>query len=202
MNTQKLISVNSVASAILAIVLLSNTACSSYQDNPVDAKSQSTASSGNVKPPSIDIHTATVMGNLDAITQHISAGSNLNEKDPYGGSSPLISAAVFGKTEIAKALIEAGADLSIKNNEGSTALLTAAFFCRVEIVQMLLDKGADKSVKNNFGSTALESVTVPFKDVKAFYDILGKQLGSYGLKLNYEELQKTRPVIAEMLRKN
>src|SRR4051812_32111203 len=94
--------------------------------------------------PDVDIHTAVVSGNKEALLQHIKAGTNLDERDPFGGSSPLISAAVFGKTEEAKILIEAGADLNFQNNDGSTALHSAAFFCRPEIVKMLLDKGANK----------------------------------------------------------
>ena len=104
--------------------------------------------------------------NMEALKQHIAAGSNLNEKDPLGGSSPLISACLFGKTAMAKMLIEAGADLNFRNNDGSTALHTASFFCHPEIVRMLLDKGADKTIKNKYGSTAYESVAGSFADVK------------------------------------
>ena len=116
------------------------------------------------------------------------------------GSTALITAAVFGKTEVAKALIEAGADVNSRNNDGSTSLYCAAFFCRTEIVEALLDKGADKSIRNNFGSTALESVAGPFSDVKGIYDLFSKDLGPLGLKLDYEQIEETRPVIAEMLR--
>src|SRR5450432_2550051 len=127
--------------------------------------------------PAINIHTAIVTGNIAVLKQHITAGSNLNEKDPFGGSSPLISACLFGKTAMAKMLIEAGADLNSRNNDGSTALHTASFFCRPEIVRMLLDKGADKTIKNRYGSTAYESVAGPFADVKGSYEVLGKMLG-------------------------
>src|SRR5690606_16100600 len=82
----------------------------------------------NVKPPQIDIHTAVITGNSEALKQHIAAGSNLNEKDPFGGSSPLISATVFDKPEMAKIFIVLGEDFDFQNNDGSTALHTAAFF--------------------------------------------------------------------------
>ena len=65
---------------------------------------------------------------------------------------------------------------------------------------MLLDNGADKNLKNNYGSTALESVAAPFSDVKSIYDIFSKDLGPLGLKLDYKQLEMTRPKIAEMLR--
>lgn len=149
--------------------------------------------------PDVDIHTAVVTGNKEALLQHIKAGSNINEKDPFGGSSPLISAAVFGKPEEARILIDAGADLNFQNNDGSTALHTAAFFCRPEIVKMLLDKGADKTIKNKFGATPYMSVAGSFEETRPSYDVMSKILGPMGLKLDYAYLEKTRPEIATLL---
>jgi uncharacterized protein len=154
----------------------------------------------SIAPPDIDIHTAVVTGNKEALQQHIKAGTNLNERDPFGGSSPLISAAVFGKTEEAKILIDAGADLNFQNNDGSTALHSAAFFCRPEIVQMLLDKGANKNITNKFGATPYMSVAGPFEAMKPTYDMMGKVLGPMGLKLDYTYVEKTRPEIATLLK--
>ena len=96
-------------------------------------------------------------------------------------------------------MIDANADLSIKNNDGATALHTAAFFCRTEIVQLLIDAKADKTIKNNFGMTARESVMGPFTDVKPVYEMLKQQLGPLGLQYDLNEIEKTRPVIAMML---
>jgi hypothetical protein len=149
--------------------------------------------------PRMNLHLAALQGRVDAIQQHIKAGSDLNAKDEYG-SSPLIAAITFGQTEAAKVLIEAGADMKISNNEGSTPLHTAAFFCHTEIVDALLDNGADKNLRNNAGSTALEIVAVPFDDVKGIYDSIGKALKPLGLRLDYERIKMTRPKIAEMLR--
>ena len=151
------------------------------------------------KPPTLDISAATFMGDLEAIDQHVKAGSDLNKKDQYG-STPLTIAATFNKTEIAIALINAGADLNMQSADGSTPLHTSAFFCRVEIVEALLEKGADKTLKNNYGSTPLESVSAPFNDVKNFYDQISKDLGPLGFKLDYKYLETTRPLIADMLR--
>jgi uncharacterized protein len=158
------------------------------------------STSADVDPPKIDIHTAILTDNREALQQHIAAGSNLNEKDPFGGSSPLITASLFDKREMASILIDAGADVNFQNNDGSTALHTAAFFCRPEIVKMLLDKGADKTIRNKFGATAYESMTPPFSDVKNVYDMMGKMLAPMGLKLDYAYIEKTRPEIAATLK--
>ena len=103
-------------------------------------------------------------------------------------------------TEMAKILINAGADLNFRNNDGSTALHTASFFCRPEIVKMLLEKNVDKTIKNKYGSTAYESVAGSFEIVKQSYESLGKMLAPMGLKLDYAYIEKTRPEIAAMLK--
>lgn len=160
----------------------------------------STATSTEVSAPDVDLHAAVITNNIAAIKQHIAAGSDLNVKDPFGGSSPLITASLFGNTTAAKLLINAGASVNQTNNEGSTALHTAAFFCRPEIVQLLLDKGADKNVRNNYGSTALESVAGPYKDLEGVYKMMGEQFVPMGLTLDYAYIEKTRPEIANMLK--
>ncbi|AFL82576.1 ankyrin repeat-containing protein [Aequorivita sublithincola DSM 14238] len=164
----------------------------SAQGNPLE---KSTA-----KAPNVDLQTAVLTDNIQAIKEHISAGSNLNEKEQFGGSTPLITASVFGKTQIAELLINAGADINIQNNDGSTALITAAFFCRPEIVKMLLKKNANKTLKNNYGQTAYESVAGSFDSVKGAYEGLGAMLEPMGLKLDHAYLKKTRPEIAKMLK--
>lgn len=197
MKTQKNNPLNLISKCALLAIVLTTAACG----NQKDASGSGAASEAQAKvdPPKVDIHTAVLTGNMEALKQHIAAGSNLNEKDPYGGSSPLISASLFGKTEEAKVLIEAGADINFQNNDGSTALHVASFFCRPEIVQMLLAKGADKTIKNKFGATAYESVVIPFADVKSAYDMMATMLGPMGLTLDYAYLEKTRPVVATML---
>ncbi len=190
---------NSITSAFKITFLAALLMLGACKDKKVSAQENST-SKANVKPPKIDIHSAVVAGNAEALKQHIAAGTNINEKDPYGGSSPLISAALFGKTEMAKILIDAGADLNFQNNEGSTALITAAFFCRPEIVNMLLNKKADKTIKNKYSSTAYESVAGSFKDVKGTYEMMGKMLEPMGLKLDLAYIEKTRPEIAAILK--
>lgn len=147
----------------------------------------------------VSLHAAVLQGNNEVVRQHIEAGTDLNQKDAYG-STPLIIAATFGKPEAADILIEAGTDLEITNNEGSTPLHIAALFGRVEIVRMLLDGGADRLKRNNEGSTAYDIVAAPFEEDKGLYDQLSMALGPLGFSLDYEQVRKSRPEIATMLR--
>lgn len=189
-----------IVSGITCSIMLMTLVSCNHREGSKETAGGSAVTEARVKPPQIDIHTAVITENLEALKQHIAAGTNLNEKDPFGGSSPLITASLFGKTEEARVLIEAGADLDFQNNDESTALHTAAFFCRPEIVKMLLDNGADKTIRNKYGVTAGESVAGSFSEVKNTYDLMGKMLEPMGLKLDYAYVEKTRPEIAAMLK--
>jgi ankyrin repeat protein len=105
--------------------------------------------------PKVDLHTAVVTDNLEIIQQHIKTGSDLNIPEPTRQSSPIITAAAAGKTEAAKLLIDAGADLNYKNADGSTALHTAAVFGNNEIARLLINAGIDLNSKNNDGASPL-----------------------------------------------
>jgi ankyrin repeat protein len=108
-------------------------------------------------PQSMSLHEAAMQGDLEAVRQHIKAGSDLNEKDPESGASPLIIATVFGQIEAVKALIKAGADVNCRNNEGSTPLIIAAAFDKIEVAKTLIEAGADVNSRNNEGSTPLHT---------------------------------------------
>lgn len=198
MKTVKINSFKTVVTFSFIILLLLNACTQSGNSNNTKSekniKTQSTT-----ETPKMDIQTAIVSGNLEVVKQHIEAGTDINRKDQLSGSTPLITAATFGKTAIAKALIDANANLDIKNNEGSTALHAAAFFCRIEIVQMLIDAGADKTIENNHAATARQSVIVSFAEMKPVYEMIKQQLEPLGLKLDMSEIEMARPVIAMML---
>lgn len=174
------------------------TSCKESKNNPVVNVSNEIEKK-TAKTPNIEIQLAILSNNIESVKQHIEAGTDLNKKDAMTGSTPLITAASFGKTEIAKLLVDAGADLSLKNNDGATALHTAAFFCRVDVVKILLDAGANKSLRNNFGATPKETVTGSFKDLKPIYEMLQQQLEPMGMQIDLDYIEKTRPIIAEIL---
>ena len=71
----------------------------------------------------------------------IDAGADINAKDE-AGSTALMVASEYGRTEIVKLLIATGADVNIKNELGWTALMWASRWGRKETVKLLIDAGA------------------------------------------------------------
>jgi hypothetical protein len=155
---------------------------------------------GGKQAPDIDLWTAAGSGNISAIEQHVEYGSNLNAKEPTGGGTPLIVAALFGQMDAAKLLIDNGASLEIKNNDGATALHVAAFFGQPQVVSLLLEQGADSTAKNNSGQTPLEVVADEWtQELEQLYLFFG---GALQTELNLEQIKVARPEIANILRQH
>ena len=76
-----------VTTAMLVVTLLIVVGCRTQENASKETGQPS-------KPPDVSLHEAALQGNIDAVRQHIKAGSDLNEKDAYG-SSPLIVAVLF-----------------------------------------------------------------------------------------------------------
>ena len=73
------------------------------------------------KAPNINIHKAAQVGNIEAVKQHLAAGTDVNAKDKYGRTT-LHAAAVGGSTEVVELLIAKGADVNAKYEECATSL--------------------------------------------------------------------------------
>ena len=79
--------------------------------------------------PDLSIHDAAEKGNLEAVKQHLAAGTDVNAKDEDGWT-PLHEAAIKGQKEIAELLIDKGADVNAKDKNGRTPLCKAARWVR------------------------------------------------------------------------
>jgi ankyrin repeat protein len=138
------------AFVVLIINVMNISACNQASTKTSSESMSASSTEGII----VDLHTALLKNDIVTVKKHIASKSDLNIIEPMGGSTPLISASLFGHAEIAKLLINAGAKLNVQNNDGSTALITAAFFGRTEIVNLLLQSKADKTIKNKYGQTA------------------------------------------------
>ena len=156
------------------------------------------------KPPAISLFDASAKGDLDAVKQHIAAGTDLNQLDPNEQGSKdscLGVAAAFGHKDVAIALIDAGADIGYRNKNGSTPLHIASFFCYPEITKALVDKGADRKAIDNEGGTALDGVLLPWSQAKGIYDLMNSIFTPLGVPLDYDRVKSTRPEIVDILQK-
>ena len=71
--------------------------------------------------PSVDIWETARTGNIEAVKQHLAAGTDVNAKTGSGWT-PLHYAAREGHKEITDLLLSNGADVNAKNDEGGTPL--------------------------------------------------------------------------------
>lgn len=81
-------------------------------------------------------------------------GADIDAPDAYG-YTPLMNAAMLGRVDIVKALIDAGADIQKKGQFGYTALHAAAQNGHLEVVQTLVKYGASVNYKNDDGDIPL-----------------------------------------------
>ena len=72
------------------------------------------------------------------------------------GDTPLHWAALKGNIDIARHLIENGADVNIKDNAGWTPLHRAVRVTKYDIVKLLIEFGADPFITDNDGKTPLD----------------------------------------------
>uniref|UniRef100_A0A2I3M9E9 Fibronectin type 3 and ankyrin repeat domains protein 1 n=2 Tax=Cercopithecinae TaxID=9528 RepID=A0A2I3M9E9_PAPAN len=107
------------------------------------------------------LHWAADGGHCSVIEWMIKDGCEVDVVDTGSGWTPLMRvSAVSGNQRVASLLIDAGANVNVKDRNGKTPLMVAVLNNHEELVQLLLDKGADASVKNEFGKGVLEMARV------------------------------------------
>jgi len=111
------------------------------------------------------IHAGIRSGYREIVEFLIQHGADVNAKDQWGrGYTPLQRAAIRGKPELVKLLLEADADMSVKNDRGQSALHVSLDIRNSDYpqykqsnaaVELLLAKGADVNLKDKDGRTPL-----------------------------------------------
>ena len=145
------------------------------------------------KAPAISIHEAAEEGNIEAVKQHLAAGTDMNAKTPNGWT-PLLMAISYAQKEIIELLIAEGANVNAKNDDGETPLHYVAFVGQKEIpkeiAELLIAKGADVNAKSNEGDTPLD---VAINDDVAEIEI-ANLIRKHGGKAG-KELKAAEPVV-------
>ena len=92
------------------------------------------------KTPTVSIHLAAWGGDLEAVKQHLAAGTDVDAKNQWR-ATPLLKAAREGHKAISELLINNGADLNAKNVEGKTPLDYAIENNHTNIADLLRQHG-------------------------------------------------------------
>jgi ankyrin repeat protein len=125
---------------------------------------------------------------LDILRLLIASGANINERAiddnnsviairvidyDEKGFTALMYAARGGRIEIAGLLLDSGADINFKSDDGIDALLIAVREGDSEMVELLIDRGADINTKDANGRTPL-IYAVKWKHVSIFETLIEK----------------------------
>ena len=121
--------------AIVAAVVLVGCATTQSPEPPTTkVKVRGSDREGELGLP---ILAAAYNGNIEAVKQHLAAGTDVNVKGGFADGTPLHYAAANGHKEIAELLIEKGADVKAKDEGGKTPLDVAIQFKELEITNLL-----------------------------------------------------------------
>ncbi|XP_063778875.1 ankyrin repeat and SAM domain-containing protein 6 [Pseudophryne corroboree] len=106
-----------------------------------------------------DIFHAVKMGNLLLVTEILDEDPNQVNAVNADGASPLMIAAVTGKLELVRLLVDKNIDINKQDSVHAwTALMQATYHGNKEIVIYLLSQGADVNLRAKNGYTAFDLV--------------------------------------------
>src|SRR5688500_3481788 len=116
---------------------------------------------GTVETRFDPIHSAARMRDVEAVRQELAAGVDVDvvngrAETGDGGNTALWFAAQGpwpNGVDVARVLIEAGADVNKQCEHGRTALHMAAAWGHADVVQLLLENGANPTVVDHQGMT-------------------------------------------------
>jgi hypothetical protein len=100
-----------------------------------------------------ELFEAVWVGDAAKVSKLLRRGANPNAKED--GSTPLHLAVLKEHADIAKLLLEHGADVNAKDKYGGTPLHRAVLTEDADVVTLLLEHGADVNAKDKYGGTPL-----------------------------------------------
>lgn len=145
-----------------------------------------------IELPEDNLWGAARIGDLDGIKQYLDADADINELSEVTNLSPLSWATLMGKKDAAELLLELGADVNVRQEDGGTPLHIAVVLGRTELAELLIEKGADVNLKNRGGDTPSSGLHVPWAMTKFM-------IGMFDIALEQEKVEAGRAEIAKML---
>ena len=95
---------------------------------------------------------------VDAVRCLLEAGigDHVDSRD-RGGKTALMHASEHGHLEVARLLVEAGADIHCLNHDGKTALMYASVSGHLGVARLLVEAGADTDCRDRGRQTAMHA---------------------------------------------
>ena len=116
---------------------------------------------------------ASMSGDIDAVTLLLSRGAKPNPRPNASGSSPLAEAITFGRADVVRALISAGAKVDLVERTGVNLLHWATITNRAELIPQLSKAGVDINAIDEHGYTPLMyAATIDFGDTATLEALL------------------------------
>ena len=131
--------------------------------------------------PSVNIWNASAEGNIAAVKQHLSSGTDVNAKNDRGSTSLHMA----DSKEIVELLIAKGADVNAKDKDGGTPLHAAALFGLKENAELLIGKGADVNAQGGAAGLTPLDAAIQMKKTE-LTELLRKHGGKTGEELEAE----------------
>ena len=111
---------------------------------------------------------------------HLTKIKNPNSRD-FNGRSLLMKAVKNGNDWEIRSLLESGADVNVKDNDGWSALVYAVRYQNnLEVVRLLLRNGADLTALNKYGSSPLDLASTYSSNPEILRSILKEFKGGQG----------------------
>ena len=98
---------------------------------------------------------------LTKVKQALVDGANINTKTSHGRTALIYACDHKASPQIAKYLIDNGADLDAQEEDRETALTYASMYGRISIVKYLINAGADVNKQGGYGRTPLHYAGTP-----------------------------------------
>ena len=101
---------------------------------------------------------AATKGDAELVQLLLTLGANPHHRETV--TPPLVAAAAGGSVECVRLILEAGAEIDVRDEDGATPLMVAATYGHTKVVQELLSRNAETKLKDRFGNSALSSAAI------------------------------------------
>jgi ankyrin repeat protein len=154
------------------------TAASSYRGSAEAIRALVDAGANAEPPEGVKVRhspllLASMSGDLESVTLLLARGAHANPRPNPSGNSPISEAITFGRADVVRALIRAGAKTDLVERTGINLLHWATITNRADVIPELARSGVDINAIDDSGFTPLMyAATIDFGDASTLSALL------------------------------